>query len=107
MPQVQIEELKPHHLAIIVQIASLNAGRVAFVIPDQNIDALDDYARYVDTQLATEHLVKLNLITDVTNEESSRPLLESLAATGRAFKVFELSKMGAEILNTENDTWKN
>ena len=80
------------------QIALLNdmcVGVDAFseCIPEESKDAPEDYKAGMDKLRDTEQLLILGLIKEITNDNSMR-LAEVFHATGRLFRVFQITAVG-------------
>lgn len=100
---VTIPELKKVHVALMQDLLALCSPRIAWVQPDRDKDSPESYARYVDTNMAIDDLVALGMLNDITNDDGSRPFLDALADSGRSFRIFETTKIGAIMMKQYND----
>jgi len=102
---VEIPQLNYTQLGLLKDMCNLH--RLAIVIPDNAKDSPNDYARFMDTNMAVDGLMRIGLIEDITELDETRPFMEALLASGRFFRVFAPNKIGRAMLNEENCEWKN
>ena len=92
-----MQSITKQQIGLMQDLLRMRFDRLAWVTADATKDEPNAYARYTETNLAIDGLVKLGLVEDITNGDEARPLMDSLSESGRQFKVYHITDVGRQL----------